>query len=709
MAVGFSHRMMNKRLSTNWIIFSILALGFGEILTQLVILREFLSVFYGNELVIGLLLANWLLLSGIGSYLGKKAGKIKDKTRILILLHLAVAVILTASVFVIRNLYSFAFIRGELVGVTQIFLTAFFILIPICLVTGFSLPLFSEMFARKKSSLKIGKAYFFDSVSNIIGGVIFSFILIAYFNAFHIALLVLVVNTAAAAFISIRSRHRILSALSLTLFLGGTVLFAGIDLNLITTSQQYPMQEVLSVRESVYGKYVVTETDGQINFFMDGRPMFSTGDTQSNEEAVHYALLQHPGPKDVLMISGGVAGTTHESFKYPLESLDYIELDPVVVSNGNRFTESLRDTRLNVHIADARRFVMTSEDHYDVAIIDTSDPDTASSNRFYTTEFFAELKRVLRPDGVVGLSISSGENYLSDATLNMDAAVHNALRENFRKVLLIPGDTLHFIASDMPLSYKAYYDSPITTTYINKDYLQSRVSKEKISALQADLSTSDLVNRDFRPVAYYFHMRQWLDRFGNDYFFLMVLIAAFIVWTLWRIDAVEFAVFTAGFSGIALEILLIISFQIIYGNIYNKIGLMITAFMAGLALGAWFVNRNMHIISRKCVTIIQVSIGIYALLLPLFVMYAGPIASFLFPLVTLLLGAFVGALFPMAAKLRFKGAAQTAGSLFFYDYAGACIGAVIISAVTLPLLGTFASAVIVAVLCFAAAFFNHSA
>ncbi len=49
----------------------VLSLGFTSTITQIILLREFLSVFYGNELVIGIILGNWMIITGIGSYLGK--------------------------------------------------------------------------------------------------------------------------------------------------------------------------------------------------------------------------------------------------------------------------------------------------------------------------------------------------------------------------------------------------------------------------------------------------------------------------------------------------------------------------------------------------------------------------------------------------------------------------------------------------------------
>ena len=55
---------------------SVAALGISSMVTQIVLLRESLSILSGNEVMLGVYLACWLLLTAAGSYLGKliKAG-----------------------------------------------------------------------------------------------------------------------------------------------------------------------------------------------------------------------------------------------------------------------------------------------------------------------------------------------------------------------------------------------------------------------------------------------------------------------------------------------------------------------------------------------------------------------------------------------------------------------------------------------------------
>ena len=49
----------------------------------------------------------------------------------------------------------------------------------------------------------------------------------------------------------------------------------------------------------------------------------------------------------------------------------------------------------------------------------------------------------------------------------------------------------------------------------------------------------------------------------------------------------------AGFLGMVLETILILYYQVKHGVLYQDIGLLLMSFMAGLALGAMVINREM--------------------------------------------------------------------------------------------------------------------
>ncbi len=56
----------------------LLVKGFSGLVAQILLLRELLIVYSGNELSIGIILANWLILGAFGSYIvGRKAERSK--------------------------------------------------------------------------------------------------------------------------------------------------------------------------------------------------------------------------------------------------------------------------------------------------------------------------------------------------------------------------------------------------------------------------------------------------------------------------------------------------------------------------------------------------------------------------------------------------------------------------------------------------------
>ena len=163
-------------------------------------------------------------------------------------------------------------------------------------------------------------------------------------------------------------------------------------------------------------------------------PLFSTHNVEQIEETVHYAMAQRPDARRVLLISGGVSGTAREVLKYPVEAVDYVELDPLILEVARRFLpESLADPRIHVIQADGRLFVRQTHERYDVVIVDVPDPSTSQLNRFYTREFFAEVRRILAPGGVLSFSLGTYENYLGKELARLIGVAHRTLRRSLRQ------------------------------------------------------------------------------------------------------------------------------------------------------------------------------------------------------------------------------------------------------------------------------------
>src|ERR1039458_5428686 len=79
-----------------------------------------------------------------------------------------------------------------------------------------------------------------------------------------------------------------------------------------------------SVYGEFYGNLAVTETGTLRSIYDNGAMLANVPDENAAEEEVHYALLEHPAPRNVLLIGGGVNGSIAQALKHPsIERIDY--------------------------------------------------------------------------------------------------------------------------------------------------------------------------------------------------------------------------------------------------------------------------------------------------------------------------------------------------------------------------------------------------
>ena len=119
----------------------------------------------------------------------------------------------------------------------------------------------------------------------------------------------------------------------------------------------------------------------------------------------HIPLLIHPAPKEVLYLGLGTGLTAGSAVVHPdVESIDIVELIPEVVEAAALFGEYnhqvLDDERVNVHIDDARHFLLASDRKYDVIISDLFVPWQSQSGYLYTIDHYEVIRDRLKEDGL---------------------------------------------------------------------------------------------------------------------------------------------------------------------------------------------------------------------------------------------------------------------------------------------------------------------
>ncbi len=718
---------------------SILIIGLSGIIAQVIILRELLVSFYGNELILGVILGNWVLSEALGAlFMGRNIDKAENKIDIFAVLQVIFSLALPLSIYASRVFKGFIGIPfGEAISLPGIWLSSFLIIFPSAFSHG---GLFS--FLCKISG--IARAYVWETLGTIAGGLILTYLLIPFLNSFQVVFIVSFANLLLPLFFIRNVGPGSLRFLTVAVFLSLAYLIlngAPDYLHRLSITKQWKGQEVLDYRNSVYGNIAVTKSRGQYTFFSNGVPIIATPypDITFVEEFGHFPLLLHANPKYVLVISAGAGGLINEILKHPVTKVDYVELDPLLIGMLKKYPTALTlkefgDTRVNVINSDGRFFLKEAPDKYDLIFIGLSRPADLLANRLFTQEFFSSAGKKLNPGGILALHLPGSLVYISGQLRDLNFSILNGLNNVYRYVRIIPGDYNIFLASFSPGVIEATSQSVsrkilegnITTNLLLPDYLDYRLNPYWADwfNLSARGATSK-ANRDLAPFALFKTMLFWNKQFSPQVmrvfeffetlnisavclFIVLFTLAFFYFFRPNKREAIRawisYAIFTSGFFGMLISLLLIFSFQVFYGYLYKMIGILMSIFMAGVAAGSFFITpraEKMKNVARFFVSF-EIIISAFTLLLALILSLWGKFigrAPLIYVGLFFIPGFFLGAEFPLAGRIysaKKEETGKTAGRLYFSDLLGGWLAGMLGGVLFLPLFGLFNTCIIIA-------------
>ncbi len=688
--------------------------GFGGIVAQILLLRELLVTFYGNELSIGIILANWLILEAFGCFfLGRRIEYLKRKVEAFVALVLIFSLSLPVAIYLTRILKELMGVTlGEGLGLWPILYGSFLVLLPVSLPHGalftFACKLYSSLSsaegkslsAEKQGASSIGKVYVYETSGTIVGGVAFTYLFIPYFHSIQIALVVALLNFIICLFLLMplwRKKQiatNLLTVLSVILLLfSAYILFSpkADSIHQLSLGRQWRGQKLLHYQNSIYGNVAVTERAEQYTFYSDGIPIITTPvpDITFAEEFVHLPMLSHPCPKEVLIISGGAGGVINEILKHPVERVDYLELDSLLLKIVERFPTPLTRAELSnpevkIEYLDGRLFVKKTSHKYDLLFVGLAEPSGLQVNRFFTQEFFSLVKGRLKEKGILVIGLPGSLAYLSEELKNLNGCIFSTLKRTFPFVRVIPGDSTNlYLASTFPgvslikpaeinlrLRKRALKLSLLTPGHIEYR-LHPRWRDWFLESLKG---SSTRVNRDFQPLGVFYSISywnalfspylrglfRWLEKVNLLHLFICFLTIFTLSFLLLRIRfkrlskiSIPLSIATTGFAGMIFDLGLIFAFQILYGYVYHWIGLLITAFMVGVAAGSLWMTSFLERIKRGFAGFIRLELAIilFSGILPLIFLKFSPYLL-IFLILSFISGLLVGAEFPLANKLQ---------------------------------------------------------
>jgi spermidine synthase len=398
-----------------------------------------------------------------------------------------------------------------------------------------------------------------------------------------------------------------------------------------------------------------------------------------------------------------------------------------------RLTESeFHDSRVKIINTDARFFLRSAFRRYDTVLIGMSNQDVLSTNRLFTEEFFSLIKLRLNANGVIAIWLPGSLTYLSKELINLNYSILNGLKEDFEFVRIIPGDYNIFIASadkgisqaDANLISKRLTGRAIETSLLKPSYLNYRLSEYWLDWFEKESSGATMkINKDMFPVAVFESLILWNKKFSPkikpvlEFFgginlgwiiIFTILGALLLFFTPGRFKEriiIPYSIATTGFFAMLANLVLIFSFQVFYGYLYHKIGLLISIFMAGIASGSIIMAKKLKTLKNgfRLFLLIELLIIVFtyclALILNEFIWFQ-QYSSAIFIALFFISGILAGLEFPLAAKVYLKDTAkvgEVSGILYSADLIGGWLAGIIGGVVLLPVLGVFNTCLVIIV------------
>ncbi len=422
----------SKRASGAWPVYTAIALSGLCALGAEVVWTRLLALMLGATVyTFSIILAVFLIGLGIGSSGGSVWTRTLKRPRVALgacQLTLAFAIAWTA--YAVADLIpSWPFNPLAVTNPWRLFridfLMCLFAILPPALLWGLSFPLALAAMAGKDQDdfnqdggALVGKVYAANTVGAIFGAVGFSIVLIPWVGTqgSQQALIALSVVAGLVMFhkagLSGAGYFAVGAATLVTIFLFYTV--EEVPWLAIAYGRRMSLQTApgkpLYIGEGRNSSVVVSRLEGgQIYFHVSGKVEASTEpyDMRLQRMLGHIPALIHEKPKSVLVVGFGAGVTAGTFVVHPdIENITICEIEPLIPQASSRYfaTENhdvFHDRRTRMIYDDARHFVLTTREKFDIITSDPIHPWVKGSATLYTKEYFEMVKSHLNPGGIV--------------------------------------------------------------------------------------------------------------------------------------------------------------------------------------------------------------------------------------------------------------------------------------------------------------------
>jgi spermidine synthase len=293
------------------------------------------------------------------------------------------------------------------------------VILPATICMGSTLPAVVAILKKHRDSGEtVGAAYFSNTLGNIVGAFVASFVLIPLVGSTQSILLLGVVNLCLALVLcfleiaSLPSSKKVIVvtgiAVLITLgaaafyFKGGSLYERSIQQKIVTANAKGLHYRVLE--DDIATVYAEGDSkSSNYRLFIDG--VQTTAVSAETKFMAHLPVALHPDPHGMLVIAFGMGNTFRSALLEGMET-DVVELSPSVPKMFAIFDPdsktTLENSRGRIIINDGRNYVKLTKKRYDIVTIDPPPPfNSAGTTVLYSTGFYEDLSKILKPGGIV--------------------------------------------------------------------------------------------------------------------------------------------------------------------------------------------------------------------------------------------------------------------------------------------------------------------
>ncbi len=158
------------------------------------------------------------------------------------------------------------------------------------------------------------------------------------------------------------------------------------------------VEEIIYDSKGLQHIQIFKTKDFGVMLVLDGKIQLTERDEAFyHEMLVHPVMITHENPKKVLVIGGGDGGAVREILKHDPNEVVLVEIDREVVNACKRYVGidrgALNDPRVNLLFEDGLKFVRDCKEHFDVIVVDGTDPNPVSQ-ALISREFYKNCAKI---------------------------------------------------------------------------------------------------------------------------------------------------------------------------------------------------------------------------------------------------------------------------------------------------------------------------